>query len=92
MTVFEIEDILDKYKVSTYPNGNTASLGAYHSTISYTKLESCINDCKDRITHDEWLICIDYWKGNSYLGSMFSLLSLWCKRLIDKIYDKTIEL
>ena len=87
MTVFEIEDILKEYKVTTYPDGSVASLGAYLSTISYNNLQSCIQDHKDLITYDEWVKCIERWKANAYLSPIFTLLSLWTKRLIDKTYE-----
>lgn len=85
---WEVEDYLTDNNV--FLNGfrevdTPASLGAYGTVISYTNLENAIN--KSSYTKEQWLKCIDAWKGNEYLSPTFTLLVLWTTRLIEKKFS-----
>lgn len=87
VSIFELEDILDDYEVSTYVDGKIASLGAYMSRISPDNLTRCIEENKDKISFDDWKEASIYWNEQSYLSPMFYLLSFWSYKTALKVYN-----
>jgi len=67
----------------------TASIDAYGTVISYGNLVKAFDE--STYTKEEWLHCVEQWRGNSYLSPIFTLTALWVSQLVDKKFGEVIN-